>query len=80
MGKFVTYVGMEWRLQWTVSSSLPAMNVPSLCAGLATNMREGKEIRCVLSVKPDTSASKVTLCILQCGDSMAQPLSFVNYL
>lgn len=56
MGKFVTYVGMEWRLQWTVSSSLPAMNVPSLCAGLATNMREGKEIRCVLSVKPDTSA------------------------
>lgn len=41
------------------SSLLPAMNVLSLCAGLAMNMREERVIRLALSVKPDISASKV---------------------
>jgi hypothetical protein len=50
---------MRWRLQWMESSLLPAMNVLSLCVGLAMNMREEKAIRLALSVKPDISVSKV---------------------
>jgi hypothetical protein len=50
---------MRWKLQWMESSLLPAMNVLSLCAGLAMNMREERAIRLALSVKPDISASKV---------------------
>lgn len=45
------------------SSSLPAMNVLSLCAGLAMNMRGERAIRLALSVKPDTSALKVRFVI-----------------
>lgn len=41
------------------SPSLPAMNVPSPYAGPAMNTREEREIKCVLSVRPDTGASKV---------------------
>jgi hypothetical protein len=52
---------MKWRLQWTESSLLLATNVLSLCAGLVMNMREERAIRLVLSVKLDTSASKVRM-------------------
>ena len=40
---------------------LLATNVLSLCAGLVMNMREERAIRLVLSVKLDTSASKVRM-------------------
>lgn len=42
-----------------VSRLLPAMNVHSLCVDRAMNMKEGREIKLVLSAKLDTSASKV---------------------
>lgn len=42
-----------------VSFLLPAMNVLSLYVGPVMSMREEREIRLALSVKPDTSASKV---------------------
>lgn len=43
---------------------LPATNALSLSAGLATSMKGRKEINHVLSVKPDTSASKVSSFVL----------------
>lgn len=41
------------------SHLLLAMSVPSLSVDRVTNTKEGKGIKLVLSVKPDTSASKV---------------------
>lgn len=41
------------------SHLLLAMNVHSLFAGLAMNMKEERAIRHALSVKPDSNASKV---------------------
>ena len=41
------------------SHLLLAMNVLSLCADLAMNMREEKEIKLARNAKPDTSVSKV---------------------
>lgn len=38
----------------------PATNVLSLCADLVMSMREEKEIRLALNVKPDTNESKVS--------------------
>lgn len=52
---------MKLKLQWMESPSLPAMNVLSLFADLAMNMREERVIRHVLIAKPDTSATKVPL-------------------
>nr|AFZ78562.1 cellulose synthase [Populus tomentosa] len=56
--KCVIYAGMRLRLQWMESYLLPAMNVLSLSAGPAMNMREEREIKLALNAKPDTSASK----------------------
>lgn len=52
---------MRLNLQLMESPLLPATNVLSLCADLVMSMREEKEIRLVLIVKPDTNASKVSL-------------------
>jgi hypothetical protein len=48
------------------SHLLPAMNVLSLCAGPAMNMREEREIKLALNAKPDTSASKVRFFLYSC--------------
>jgi len=64
--KCVIYAGMRLRLQWMESHLLPAMNVLSLCAGPAMNMREEREIKLALNAKPDTSASKVRFFLYSC--------------
>lgn len=60
MGKYAKYVEMKLRLLSMENPLLPATNVLSLFAGHATNMREEKAIKLVLSAKPDTRELKAS--------------------
>ena len=60
------------------SPLLPAMNVLYLCAGPAMNMREERETKLALNVKPDTSASKVRFSLHSCACPCSH-LDFVHH-